>query len=52
MGDEALADALKLSLSEAIKMKERYFAGLPEARPFINSVQRVTRTRGWVKFIW
>lgn len=49
MGDEALADALNLSLSEAIKMKERYFAGLPEAKPFVNSVQRVCRTRGWIK---
>lgn len=49
MGDPALAETLELSLGEAMKFKAQYFAALPEAQPFINSVQRVCKTRGWIK---
>lgn len=49
MGDENRAVALKCTLSEAMRFKDRYFANIPEAEPFINTVQRVVRTRGFVK---
>lgn len=37
-----------MSVAEAIRFKNRYFANIPEAKPFIDAVQRVTRTRGYV----
>lgn len=49
MGNQATADSLDMNVSEAMDFKNRYFAGIPEAMPFINSVERVTRTRGWIK---
>lgn len=48
-GDEASAVALKLPISEARMVKEDYFAKIPEARPFINTVHAVIRQRGFVK---
>lgn len=49
MGVDSMADSLKCTLSEAYKFKDRYFANLPEAAPFINTVQKVVRARGYVK---
>lgn len=48
-GDERSAAALKLTMSEARRFKDHYFAMIPEALPFINTVQKVTRARGYVK---
>jgi len=47
-GDEASADSLKMTIAEARAFKEHYFAMIPEARPFIQMVQRITRTRGYI----
>ena len=49
MGLGALAISLGVIESEARAFRERYFAQIPEAEPFIASVHRVTRTRGYVK---
>src|SRR6185312_7581903 len=48
-GDEATARSLKKSVGEAIRFKAQYFAAIPEIQPFINSVHRVTRTRGYIR---
>ena len=48
-GNDATARSLKTTLAEAIRFKRQYFAMIPEAEPFINTVQRVTRTRGYIK---
>lgn len=47
-GDQALADSLKMTVGDAVRFKNRYFANIPEAKPFIDAVERVTRTRGYV----
>lgn len=47
-GDQASADSLGMTVADAIRFKNRYFANIPEAKPFIDSVERVTRTRGYV----
>lgn len=49
MGKDALAAALGMSLAEAEAFKEKYFAAIPEARPFINEVQRISKGRGFVR---
>lgn len=49
MGKDALAAALNMALSEAEMFKERYFAAIPEARPFIAEVQRISKGRGFVR---
>jgi DNA polymerase-1 len=47
-GDEASANSLKMSKADARRFKDKYFANIPEARPFIDQVQRITRTRGYI----
>lgn len=49
MGNQALANDLKVSLTEATDIKARYFSTMPEARVFINTVYNVIKTRGFVK---
>ena len=49
MGNQALANDLKVSLTEATEVKARYFSTMPEARVFINTVQQVIKMRGYVK---
>lgn len=49
MGNQALANDLKVPLTEATDIKARYFSTMPEARVFINTVQQVIKTRGYVK---
>lgn len=48
-GEELTATSLGISRLEARDFKEHYFAMIPEARPFINSVQQVIKSRGFVK---
>lgn len=48
-GNEASARELKVSVSEAIQIKGHYFAQMPEARPFIQTVHQVIKMRGFVK---
>lgn len=48
-GDEASARSLKMAISDARTFKANYFAQIPEAGPFITTVQRVTKTRGYIK---
>lgn len=49
MGNQALANDLHVSLTEATDIKQRYFATMPEARTFINTVWDVIKVRGFVK---
>ena len=49
MGNQALANDLKISVSEATEIKQRYFAQMPEARTFINTVYEVIKIRGFIK---
>lgn len=49
MGNQALANDLKVSLTEATDIKARYFGTMPEARIFIDTVQQVIKMRGFVK---
>ena len=49
MGNQALANDLKVSLTEATDIKARYFSTMPEARIFINTVYQVIKLRGFVK---
>lgn len=49
MGNQALANDLKVSLTEATDIKARYFSTMPEARVFINTVYQVIKMRGFVK---
>lgn len=49
MGNQALANDLKVSLTEATEIKARYFSTMPEARVFINTVQQVIKMRGYVR---
>jgi DNA polymerase-1 len=48
-GDDASAASLKLSVPEARRFKEHYFAMIPEALPFIQTVHKVVRAKGFVK---
>lgn len=47
-GDEASAASLKLTISEARRFKDHYFAMIPEALPFIQTVHKVVRAKGFV----
>lgn len=49
MGNQALANDLKVSLSEATEIKARYFSTMPEAQILISTVQQVIKMRGFVK---
>ena len=49
MGNQALANDLKVSLTEATDIKARYFSTMPEARVFISTVYNVIKMRGFVK---
>jgi DNA polymerase-1 len=49
MGNQALANDLHVSLTEATDIKARYFSTMPEARIFLNTVQQVIKMRGYVK---
>lgn len=48
-GNDATAASLGMPVGQAIAFKDRYFASLPEIKPFINTVHSVVRTRGQVK---
>jgi DNA polymerase-1 len=49
MGNQALANDLKVPLTEATDIKARYFSTMPEAKVFIDTVQQVIKLRGYVK---
>lgn len=49
VGIKHLCELLNCSETEAVNLKATYFAGIPEARPFIQLVEYVIKTRGWVK---
>lgn len=49
MGNQALANDLKVSLTEATDIKARYFSTMPEAQVFLNTVQQVIKMRGYVR---
>lgn len=49
MGNQALANDLKVSLTEATEIKAKYFSTMPEAKVFIDTVQQVIKLRGFVK---
>lgn len=49
MGNQALANDLKVTLTEATDIKARYFSTMPESRVFINTVYQVIKLRGFVK---
>jgi len=49
MGNQALANDLRVPLTEATEIKARYFSTMPEAKVFIDTVQQVIRMRGYVK---
>jgi DNA polymerase-1 len=49
MGNQALANDLKVPLTEATEIKARYFSTMPEARVFLDTVQQVIKYRGFVK---
>lgn len=49
MGNQALANDLKVPLTEATDVKARYFSTMPEAKVFIDTVQQVIKLRGYVK---
>lgn len=49
MGNQALANNLNVSETEARDFKARYFAQMPEARTFIATVHQVIKVRGFVK---
>lgn len=49
MGNQALANDLKVSLSEATEIKARYFSTMPEAQILISTIQQVIKMRGFVK---
>lgn len=49
MGNQALANDLKVPLTEATDIKARYFSTMPEAKVFIDTVQHVIKMRGFVK---
>jgi len=49
MGTPALASSLKINNSLAENFKYEYFKKMPNAKRFINTVQEVGKTRGYVK---
>lgn len=48
-GDDATAASLKTTKAQAIRFKHKYFGALPEVEPFLNTVKRVTKTRGYIR---
>ncbi len=48
-GDELTAQTLRVPLHEARDFKARYFAAIPELKPFVSTVHQVTKMRGYVK---
>ena len=48
-GDQKLADMLGLHLTEARRLKLKYFLALPRVELFIDAVIRTGRTRGYVR---
>lgn len=48
-GVDLTAASLKMTKAEATRFRNHYFAMIPEAAPFINTVQRVIQARGYVK---
>lgn len=49
VGIDHLAEMLDVDVDEAKLIRARYFASLPNARKFINTVQTVLGDRGWVR---
>ena len=49
VGQDHLSELLKCTPTEASDIKARYFATMPEARIFINTVYQVIKMRGFVK---
>ena len=49
MGTAALANDLKVTVTEATEIKSKYFSTMPEARIFVNTVYEVIKTRGFIK---
>lgn len=49
VGKDHLAEILKCTVTEAEQLKYLYFAQLPEAKIFINTVYQVIKSRGFVK---
>ena len=49
MGTDALAASLKITKTEAVRFKNRYFMAMPEAQIFINTVHNVIQQRHFVK---
>lgn len=49
VGQDHLATMLNCTATEAADIKARYFAAMPEARTFINTVYSVIKVRGFVK---
>ena len=49
MGNTALADSLDMTVSEAIRFRSVYFAQIPEAAPFIETVKEVVKQRGYIR---
>lgn len=48
-GDDLTAASLKMTKSAARRFKDHYFAMIPEAQPFIHTVHKVIRVKGFVK---
>lgn len=48
-GVDLTATSLKMSKNDAYKFRERYFAAIPAAKPFIDTVQSVIKSRGYIK---
>lgn len=48
-GVEATADLLKMTITESTQFNAKYFAAIPEAKPFIATVHQVIKMRGFVK---
>lgn len=48
-GNEHTATMLKMSMTDTIRFKDNYFNAIPEAKPFINTVHKVIKMRGFVK---
>jgi DNA polymerase-1 len=48
-GDDLTAASLKMTKQDARRFKEHYFAMIPEAQPFIQTVHKVIRVKGYVR---
>lgn len=48
VGITHLGEMLRISETEATQVKANYFANIPEARPFLNTVYQVIKERGYV----